>query len=341
MLTKNTIINEDIDAVIQKNTIPFWKEETISVLITGANGLLPSYIVYYFIWLKQKGYKIDLYVIIRNNTHRLDILPSGSYTILWHDIQSSLRKDIKFHYIVHAASDATPKKYLSEKIQTINTNVLWLYNLFELDLSELKSFLYFSTAELYWTPDAENIPTKEDYIAVFDHLSERGCYVETKKFCETLCKNMFYEKNIPLKIVRPFHTFWPWVDFNDGRIFSDIIKNLFLKEDIIIQSDGKATRSFCYLADALDMFIKVLFSEHHGEVFNIGNPKNEISIGKLAEKMCWLVNHEINFSILGKANTTAPLRSCPDISKWISLLNFNPKYDVESSFARTLESINS
>ncbi|MDD4530101.1 MAG: NAD-dependent epimerase/dehydratase family protein [Candidatus Gracilibacteria bacterium] len=341
MLTNNRIINEDIEFVINNNKkiLPD-KNEKLNILITGANGLLPSYLVYFFAELKNLGYQINLYLIIRNNVNRIELLNNNdSYKIIGKNVAEKIETDIKFDYIVHAASDATPKKYLANKLETINTNVLGLYNIFSLDLSNLKSFLYFSTAELYGTPEASDIPTKESYISKFDHLQERSCYVETKKFCETLCINMFYEKNLPVKMIRPFHTFGPGIDFNDGRIFSEIIKCMYKKEDIIINSDGKATRSFCYLGDALDMFIKVLFSDKNGEVFNVGNPNNEISIGDLAKTMCKVINSSIDYKILGKESDSTPLKSCPDILKGIVQLGFDPRHNIENAFGRTLESL--
>jgi nucleoside-diphosphate-sugar epimerase len=189
-----------------------------------------------------------------------------------------------------------------------------LYNLLALPLEGLESFLYYSTAEMYGNPSPENIPTKENYIYPTNHLSERSCYVESKKFGETLCMNYFYENSLPVKMIRPFHVFGPGIDLNDGRVFSDFIANILHSEDIIIKSDGQATRSFCYLADALDMTLKTLVSGRNGTAYNIGNPSNEISIKNLANLLAPLSQRPIQVNVLGVPNTSAPLRSCPDIS---------------------------
>lgn len=340
-ITSNNIINEDISKIIENNIDLINLNKIDEVLITWANGMLPSYLLYFFQWLNMvSNYKFKISLIIRNNTNRIDIIKNKkNIEIIGNNAEIPIKTDKKFNYIIHAASDATPKKYLKNKIKTINANVKWLYNLLDLDLSNLKSFMLFSTAELYGNPIESDIPTKETVIGKIDHINERSAYVETKKFCETLSMNYFFEKWLPIKIIRPFHTFWPWLDMEDWRVFSDFIKSAFNQENIIINSDGTATRAFCYLADALDMFIKTLFSDKNWEVYNIWNPNNEISIKNLAKVICEIVNDKIHYKVLGEANNLAPSRSCPDISKWINDLGFNPINTVKESFQRTLNSL--
>ena len=340
-ITNNNIINEDISDVIIRNKKLINLDKKYNILITWANGMLPSYILYYFQWLNiVSGNKFQIYIIIRNNENRINIInDTKNIHILWRWTENQIETDVKFDYIIHASSDATPKKYINNKVDTINANVKWLYNLLELDLSELKSFLFFSTAELYWTPNTDNIPTTEDYIWNIDHLNERSSYVETKRFCETLLMNYYFEKQLPVKIVRPFHTFGPWIDLEDWRVFSDFIKSAYNKKDIIINWDWLTTRSFCYLADALDMYIKVLFSDKNGEVYNVWNPNNEVSIKDLAKIICEISDNKIKYNVLWKSNWLAPLRSCPNIDKGKDMLWFNPIYSIKESFNRTLMSI--
>lgn len=342
-ITKNSIINEDVSNVIYNNLNLIDIDKQYNVLITGANWMLPSYLLYFFQGLNLVSTNhFNIYVIIRNNTNRIDIINDKSnINIIWKWTENPIKTDVKFDYIIHASSDATPKKYMNNKIDTINANVKWLYNLLALDLSKLKSFLFFSTAELYWNPDSKDIPINEKVIGRIDHLNERSSYVETKRFCETLLMNYFFERQFPVKIVRPFHTFWPWIDLEDWRVFSDFIKAVYNKEDITISSDWLATRAFCYLADALDMYVKVLFSDRNWEVYNVWNPNNEISIKKLASIMCEIADNKISYSVLWKSNNLAPNRSCPDIDKGKTELWFNPEYNLEDSFRRTLKSLDS
>lgn len=340
-ITNNSIINQDISTVIYKNLQLIDITKSYEILITWANGMLPSYLLYFFQWLNiLSNYKFNISLIIRNNTSRINIIKDKkNIEIIGNNSANPIETDKSFDYIIHAASDATPRKYLKDKINTINANVQWLYNLLKLDPSNIKSFMFFSTAELYWNPIESDIPTKESVIGKIDHINERSAYVETKKFCETLCMNYFFENKLPIKIVRPFHTFWPWLDTEDWRVFSDFIKSAINLENIVINSDWTATRSFCYLADALDMFVKVLFSSKNWQVYNIGNPNNEVSIKDLASIICKITDNKINYTILGEPNNLAPSRSCPDIHKWILDLSFNPIYTVEESFKRTLDSL--
>ncbi len=341
-ITSNPIINEDISKILFENETSLRLVSHKNILITWANGMLPSYVVYLFVAANMAfGLNNKIYVCIRNNTHRLDIINNRDANIVflqW-DITSPIKMLDPVDYVIHAASDASPSKYLSSKIATINANVLWLYNLLSLDLSQIKSFLYYSTAEMYGNPDVDNIPTKESYIAPINHLNERSCYVEAKKFWETLCMNYFFERSLPVKMIRPFHVFGPGIDLDDGRVFSDFISNIKKSENIVIKSDGLATRSFCYLADALDMTIKTLLLGENGWVYNVWNPKNEISIKDLAFLLAPLADRPIDVSILGVPNASAPLRSCPDISYGIRTAWFHPQYSVLDTFKRTFNSL--
>lgn len=151
--------------------------------------------------------------------------------------------------------------------------------------------------------------------------------------------NYFYEKSLPVKMIRPFHVFGPGIDLNDGRVFSDFIANILHSQDIVIKSDGSATRSFCYLTDALDMTLKVLLKGKNGAAYNIGNPDNEISIKDLAYLLAPLAQSPIQVSVLGAPNTSAPLRSCPDISLGIQDVGFHPEYAIKDAFERTINSL--
>ena len=141
--------------------------------------------------------------------------------------------------------------------------------------------IFFSSSEIYGDPDAAHIPTKEDYRGYVNTIGPRACYDESKRFGETICYEYAKEYNLPITLVRPFNNYGPGMKLGDKRVPADFASAVMNNEDIVILSDGKPTRTFCYIADAITGYLKVLL---HGsfDVFNIGIDKPEISILELA-----------------------------------------------------------
>jgi UDP-glucuronate decarboxylase len=339
--SKHRIIREDIKK-ITKNISHLEVFEGKNVLITGGNGMIPSYLVYFFCYLNDNVLKkpVQLYIVVRKKQNRrIEPFSNKKYIHLsYQDICKSLSLSVPMHYIIHAASSAVPDVYLKDPIGTISTNILGLYNLFNLPGKSLKSFLFFSTAELYGNPDKKNIPTKEDYIGTTNFRDLRSCYVESKRFGEVLCVNYFRNQKIPIKIIRPFHVYSPEVDISDKRIFAAFVHAVVNGDDIEINGDGTPTRSLCYITDAIIMILKVLMSSYDGEVFNIGNQKNEISIKNLAQLIARLSGKKIKVKILGKKGKlgNAPIRSCPDMKKMKKCFEFIPSVDIKTGFTRVI-----
>jgi len=151
-----------------------------------------------------------------------------------------------------------------------------------------------------------------------------------------------HQFNIPVKIVRPFHTYGPGMDLNDGRVYADFISDIVHNRNIEMKSDGHAMRAFCYISDATVSFITVLLNGINGEAYNAGNPGQEISILDLAEKLVEMFP-EKKLNVIVQENTNSGyLRSnvsrvCPDIAK-ISLLGWKPVISIETGFRKTIMS---
>lgn len=158
---------------------------------------------------------------------------------------------------------------------------------------------------------------------------------------ETLCVSYHHQFNVPTKIVRPFHTYGPGMQLNDGRVFADFVSDIVHNKDIIMKSDGSAIRAFCYLADAIVGFFIVLLQGENGEAYNVGNPYGEISIKELANTLINLFPEKMLRVIeIQKTDDNSYLKSninrnCPDISK-IENLGWSPKYAVSEGFIRTI-----
>ena len=330
------------------------------LLITGGSGFLGYYLVQAIVkWnLLASGDNskiIDLVVydnFMRGMPEWLENLErKGSLTVKKHDVIDPLPSDIgDTSYIIHAASIASPIYYRKNPIETMDANVnglRYLLNYFKdrsLDNKFVGGLLYFSTSEIYGDPDPKNIPTSEYYRGNVSCTGPRACYDESKRYGETLCVNFARQYDLPIKIVRPFNNYGPGLKITDGRALPDFCRNVMSGEDITMLSDGKPTRTFCYVSDAIIGYLKVLIRGHDGEPYNIGTESPEISIRTLAEmvvsKSCELFGYDGKLVFKLSADkeylTDNPNRRCPTIDKARDHLGYNPTIGIDEGLKRSL-----
>jgi UDP-glucuronate decarboxylase len=210
--------------------------------------------------------------------------------------------------------------------------------------SPVEGFLFFSSSEIYGDPQPEFIPTSETYRGNVSCTGPRACYDESKRYGETLCVSFAQVYGLPVKMVRPFNNYGPGLKITDRRVLPDFARDIFDGRDVTLLSDGSATRTFCYVADAVTGYIKVLVRGAPGEAYNIGAEKPEISMGDVAELVVALAGEL--FSYDGKVVrqiseesdylTDNPNRRCPVIEKARSHVGYEPRVDLEDGLRRTL-----
>ncbi len=347
----NSIIRNDLKQIISSPIINWECFKESIVLITGANGILPSYLVYTLLYLNEtKNYNIKVIALVRDiskaETKFKDFLNDENLKFIVQDVCEEIFYSGNLDYIIHAASQASPKYYGIDPVGTINANIIGTINTLKLAKEKkVKSFLFFSSGEVYGNVSSDKCPIKETEYGYIDPIKVRSCYGESKRMGENLSVSWHYQYGINVKIVRPFHTYGPGLNFDDGRVFADFCKNIVNNEDIVLRSDGSALRPFCYITDAVIAYFKVLLDGKVGEAYNIGNPYCEISILQLAEILISLYPEKklnLKKEILKDDMTTvkmkSPLsRSVPDISK-VESLGWKPIISIEEGFSRTIES---
>ncbi len=345
MKTSNNIVEEDIKEIVVNLKTESKKLKNANILVTGTNGMLAKYMVRTLIKLNKTvlNNSMTLYLLSRKDSS-ITYGKSKNIKYLIQDVSEPLPKIKKLNYIIHAASKAAPKIYLENKIDTLRANILGLFNILNLVTKDTKGILYFSSGAVYGLINSVK-KIKENNICFTDHLDDRSSYGEAKKICETVCMNYYRENKYPINIIRLFHTFGPGLNINDGRVFSDFVKNVIDKKPIDIKGDPNLKRPLLYIKDATIMFFKILLADKHGEIYNVGNPKNLITVKKMAEYSSESINKLKGLKIpviISKKNVNyykGALKNInPDISKFIEKFKYTPDTTAKEAFFRTIAS---
>jgi len=344
---RNYVLEQDLEFIIN-SPLNWNKIEGKTVLITGANGFLPSYIVETLLFLNERKFSVPAKIIglVRNIDKAKDrfrlYAEREDLELIQSDVNEPFEYTTPINFIVHAASQASPKYYGVDPVGTLLPNTIGTNNLLRLALKNpIESFLFFSSGEIYGEVDTKQIPTKENDYGFINPVIVRSCYGESKRMGETMCVSYHHQFNVPIKIVRPFHTYGPGMLLNDGRVFADFVSDIVNEKNIVMKSEGNAIRSFCYISDAIIGFFCVLLSGENGEAYNVGNPHGEISIKKLADTLVSLFPEKKLKVIEVKRSDNylkSPInRTCPDITK-LQKLGWKPKIGIKQGFKKTIQS---
>jgi len=328
------------------------------LMIAGGAGFLGHYLVQGALFFnRMEGNPAPIQVTVLDNFVRgipswMEALQGDpNFRAIRHNITDPLPSDLgEPDYIIHAASIASPIYYRRCPIETMDANVNGLRLLLDYCLQRknagkpLEGMLFYSSSEIYGDPTPDSIPTPETYRGYVSCTGPRACYDESKRYGETLCVNFAAQHGIPVKVARPFNNYGPGLKITDRRVLPDFARCILAGQDIEMLSDGTATRTFCYVADAVAGYYKILLRGRPGEAYNIGVETPEISMADLARKVIEL-GREL-FSYQGKVIHAQsedpaylidnPNRRCPIIAKARTELNYDPKVTLEEGLRRSL-----
>jgi len=240
--------------------------------------------------------------------------------------------------IYHLASIASPPKYRKYPIETLNVNVLGTKNMLDLAVKHGAKFLFTSTSEVYGDPLEH--PQKESYFGNVNTVGERSCYDESKRCAETYVyeyRKKYDANGSNFKICRIFNTYGPYMDIDDGRVITNIIKHAIHNRPVLVCGDGTQTRSFCYIDDLLDGLVALMESREVGPM-NLGNPHTECSINELIKTFDSTFQAKSGRKMIvtrvPKMENDPTMRR-PDIHLASQLLGFSPKIGLEEGLQRT------
>jgi UDP-glucuronate decarboxylase len=348
-VVQTRIITEDAEYTVDRMNEVLAPLGDSTLLVTGSNGFLCSYYLDTIAAYNRRNPSHPCKVIaIDNNligsSARVQHLANDpNFTFVTHDITKPLDLPMPVHWLIHGGGIASPIFYRRFPLETIDVNVGGLRHVLDLARgSETRGMLYMSTSEIYGDPDPAWIPTPETYRGNVSCTGPRACYDESKRLGETLCVTYHQLYGTPVKIIRPFNVYGPGISLDDRRVIPDFVSNVLQEKPITLLSDGRATRSFCYVRDFIMGSLWVMLKGENGEPYNIGNTE-EVSIldvANMAAELCsppLAVTYEESEDV--HYLTDNPQRRCPDISKLRALAPaWRPEILIRAGLARMLSS---
>ena len=298
------------------------------ILVTGAAGFLGSHLVDRLVKEGNDVLAVDNYFTgARSNlSHHLG---NPQVELLRHDVTFPLFVEVDAIY--NLASPASPIHYQRDPVQTMKTNVLGAVNMLGLAKRLKVPIFQASTSEVYGDPEVH--PQPESYWGRVNPIGPRACYDESKRAAETLFFDYHRQHGLDIRVARIFNTYGPRMATGDGRVVSNFIVQALKGEDITVYGDGSQTRSFCYVSDLIDGFIKMMELGTVGPV-NLGNP-GEFSMLELANLVIELTNSKskIRYEELPEDD---PKQRQPDISLAQVELGWEPKIDLREGLKKTI-----
>lgn len=304
------------------------------ILITGATGLVCSAIVDLLI---NADLNTTVYAAGRSEKKVFERF-EGKVIFLPYDATKPITFDVDVDYIIHGASNASPNLYVNEPVETMQANVNGMQNLLEYaHRKSVKKVIYVSSSEVYGRKESLE-PFKEDQYGFIDLLNPRSSYSIAKRAAETMCVSYHAEYGVPFNVVRLGHIYGPSASKSDKRVSSDFAYKAAEGENLVLKSEGKQIRSYCYSLDCASAILSVLTSGVDGEAYNISNNDSIINIREMAEYLAEAGGVDLIFDIpsIMEAAAFNPMDNSSLDSTKLEALGWNGTFSAREGLEHTV-----
>jgi UDP-glucuronate decarboxylase len=304
--------------------------DELRILVSGAGGFLGSHLCDKLLSNGHEVLAVDNF-FTGSRTNVAHLLGNPNFELMRHDVTFPLFVEVDAIY--NLASPASPIHYQKDPVQTIKTNILGAVNMLGMAKRLRVPIFQASTSEVYGDPEVH--PQTEEYWGNVNPIGPRACYDEGKRAAETLFFDYNRQHNVSIRVARIFNTYGPRMATGDGRVVSNFVVQALRGEDITIYGDGQQTRSFCYVSDLVDGFVRMMDkTESLVGPINLGNP-NEFTMLELAEKVIAKTGSKskLRFEPLPQDD---PKQRQPDITKAKSQLGWEPKIQLDEGLDATI-----
>jgi UDP-glucuronate decarboxylase len=299
------------------------------ILVTGGAGFIGSHLVERLLGQDHEVICLDNY-FTGSKANLLHLRDHPRLELIRHDVVNPIMLEIDQVY--HLACPASPVHYQYNPVKTIKTNVLGTLNMLGLAKRVKARILLASTSEIYGDPQVH--PQPEEYFGNVNSIGIRSCYDEGKRVAETLMMDYHRQNGVDIRIARIFNTYGTRMAINDGRVVSNFIVQALTGKDITIYGQGQQTRSFCYVSDLVEGFVRLMNTPDQHQPVNLGNPE-EYTIMELAQKTLSLIKSPATL-VYRPLPADDPGRRRPDITRARKLLDWQPTVPLETGLKETI-----
>ncbi len=336
MLENNSKYLSALKSVINPN-LDYSKLNNKTILITGATGLIGKALVDYILLLNDT---VTVYAASRSEeSFKKRFTERDNLFYFNYSLEKPLDTNIRFDYIIHAASNADPKMFNEDPVGTMTSNFMGTYNLLEYaKRNNTQRFLFVSSGEVYGQWDGECDAFSESYSGYVNFTEPRGCYPSGKRAAENLCVCYSAQYGVDTVIVRPSHTYGPTQLQRDSRAMSEFFSCAIQGRDIVLKSEGLPVRSYTSVFDCIAGIITALLNGEVGNAYNIANKKSVVSIASLAQKIAACAGKGVVFNIPegGVKGASSIVRGVLDGTK-LEKIGWEPVYDIDKGIKITFE----
>ena len=345
-IVKSKVIIEDLQRMSEAR-LPWRELDGKTVLVTGATGMLASYVTWLLLYLHEHAcINVSVVALCRNRQKAEQYF--GSYVgksyfrLLIQDVCEPIAYEGEVDYVFHLAGNASPHFINTDPVGIMKCNLLGTMNVLEYARDcQTKNVIFASTREVYGKNEETEL-LDEQAFGTLDPLDDRSCYPESKRAAETLLKSYYLQYGLNFNTVRIAHSYGPTMQLeNDGRVMADLMGDVVAGRDIVLKSSGEAVRAFLYVTDAVVGMFTVLFHGETTKAYNLANESEPISIRDLAQLLA-VSREDIKIQVVlsegGQKGYCAYRRTALDTSA-IEQLGWKPQVSLKEGINRVLSDL--